>query len=205
MKPDQRDARIDSYIQRAAPFAQPILEHLRELVHFAYPEIEETLKWSHPHFVHRGTVCSMAAFKNHCVFGFWKHSLLFKDQPPQEANASAMGQFGRLTNLADLPKDAVIIRYVKEAVRLNQAGTKLPPKPRSSVAKEPSVPEDLATELKRSDRALAAFKKFSPSHRKEYIEWITEAKRKETRQKRLVQALEWIADGKPRHWKYLNC
>jgi uncharacterized protein YdeI (YjbR/CyaY-like superfamily) len=194
------DPRIDAYIAKSADFAKPILKHLRGLVHEACPEVEETLKWRFPNFMHKGMLCSMAAFKEHCAFGFWKRELLFgKDRP------AGMGQFGRIINVSNLPKDKVLLGFIKEAVRLNEAGIKKPARPTSKARKEVGVPDYFKAALKKSKKAFATFENFSPSHKREYVEWITEAKRDETRQKRLDTAIEWMAKGKPRHWKYMNC
>jgi uncharacterized protein YdeI (YjbR/CyaY-like superfamily) len=198
-----RDPRIDQYIAKAAPFAPPILQHLRQLVHSACPEVEETMKWSFPHFMYRGMLCSMSAFKQHCAFGFWKGDLMFKDDPVASGKAaSAMGHLGRITGLSDLPPDKVLIGYIKEAVRLNDAGIVRPVPKRVKVHEPLQIPDDLTAALRKKRAAREAFEKFSYSHRKEYVEWITEAKRDETRQKRLQRAVELIASGKPRYWKY---
>lgn len=198
-----RDPRVDAYIEMAAPFAQPILRHLREVVHSAAPDIEETLKWSVPHFVQGGIVCSMAAFKQHCMFGFWKHALVVKDGG--DSSTGAMGSFGRITALSDLPSRKVLAGYVREAVRLNEQGVKLP---KATAAKHPKtheMPEALRAALARNAKARAAFERFTPSQRYEYVEWIAEARREDTRERRLATALEWIAEGKTRHWKYHKC
>jgi uncharacterized protein YdeI (YjbR/CyaY-like superfamily) len=201
-----KDPRIDAYISKAADFAKPVLNHIRKLVHAACPDVEETLKWSMPHFMHKGIVCSMAAFKNHCSFGFWKGALVFgKGQGPGNKQDEAMGQFGRISAVCDLPKEKVLIGYIKKAVRLNDAGTKLPPRPKPKERKELIAPADLMSALKEKRKALAAFESFSYSHKKEYVEWITEAKSEETRRKRLATAIEWLAEGKSRHWKYVKC
>jgi len=199
----KRDARVDAYIEEAADFAKPILKHLRELVHGTCPEVEETIKWSSVSFVHHGILCGMAAFNAHCAFGFWKHGLLFGEHGKGKA-AGAMGSFGRLTKLSDLPSDKELKGYIKEAMRLNEQGVKVPKTMRKTV-KPLVMPPDLAAALKRDKKAHATFEKFPPSHKKEYVEWITEAKREETRQKRLSTTLEWLAEGKPRNWKYMNC
>ncbi len=201
----QRDDRIDAYIARSAEFAQPILTHLRAIVHEACPDVEETMKWSFPHFQYQGMMCSMAAFKEHCAFNFWKSSLIVEwgGEPVEKA----MGQFGRVTRVADLPSRKVLISYVKQAMKLNEEGVKSPTrtKPRDKAPREVMVPEDLAAALAASSAAQASFEKFSPSHRREYIEWITEAKTEATRTRRIAQAVEWMAEGKPRNWKYMNC
>lgn len=196
-----RDPRIDSYISSAAPFAQPILAHLRDVVHDACPDVEETLKWSMPHFLHEGILCSMAAFKQHCVFGFHKGALIVRDDGK---SLEAMGQFGRITTISDLPPRRTLTRYVREAVRLNEEGVKVPGRRSSDSKPEPAVPEDLAAALEKSGAALATFEGFSPSHRREYIEWVTEAKREDTRKRRIATAIEWLSEGKPRNWKYVR-
>ena len=195
------DPRVDAYIERSAEFARPILLHIRKLVHAAHPEISETIKWSFPHFEYKGTVCSMASFKQHCAFGFWKQSLLEKDAFPKQK--TAMGSFGRITSLDELPDDAMIKTLVKQAVGLNEKGIKVAKKP--AVKKELVVPDDLTAALKKNKKALATFDKFTYSHKKEYVEWITEAKTEATRTKRLATTIEWLAEGKARNWKYENC
>src|SRR4051794_6916619 len=182
-----RDRRIDAYIAQAGSFAQPILEHLRELVHRACPEATETIKWSAPHFEYRGSIlCSMAAFKTHCAFGFWHQGMEKVLGDHGAKGATAMGSFGRITSVADLPDDKTLIRFIREAAKLNESGVPARPKaPAGAPKKEPKVPSDLAAALQKNRTAAEAFAKFPPSHRKEYIEWILEAKRDETRQKRL--------------------
>jgi len=194
------DPRVDAYIAKSAEFARPILKHLRAAVHAASPEIEETLKWSMPHFMYKGMLCGMAAFKQHCAFGFWKGKLI------ADLSDEAMGQFGCITKVSDLPPKRALTAYVKKAMALNDAGVKSPTRIKSAKAKAPmKVPDDLAAALKKNKKARATFEGFSPSHRREYVEWITEAKREETRAKRLATTLEWLAEGKSRNWKYMNC
>ena len=201
-----KDPRLDDYIAKSADFAKPILNHLRKLVHAACPEVEETMKWSFPHFDYKGIMCSMASFKQHCSFGFWKGALVLgSDKGRRNNRDEAMGQFGRITTIADLPNEKVLLGYIKRAVQLNEAGIKLPARPKPRVKNELSVPDDLMTALKKNKQALATFDTFSYSHKKEYVEWIIEAKREETRAQRLETAVAWMAEGKPRHWKYLKC
>jgi uncharacterized protein YdeI (YjbR/CyaY-like superfamily) len=198
-----RDPRVDAYIDRSAEFARPILAHLREVVHAACPDVEETMKWNFPHFQYKGLLCSMAAFKEHCAFGFWKGALVLGDGGQADA---AMGQFGRITELADLPSKKVLVGYIKRAMQLNESGVKSPTRSKPKAPRpEPAVPDDLAAALQANRAARAAFDEFSPSHRREYIEWITEAKTPATRSRRLETAIEWMAEGKPRNWKYMNC
>lgn len=193
-----RDPRIDSYIDNSADFAQPILTQIRELVHAGCPEVEETMKWSFPHFTYHGVLCSMASFKAHCAFGFWKSKLVL-DGPGDE---DAMGQFGRITSVKDLPAKRVMIAYVKKAAALNLDGVKVPKAPKARTTGSLSIPADLAAALERNRKALDTFDAFSTSHKREYVEWLTEAKRADTRAKRLEQAIEMLADGKSRNWKY---
>ena len=201
--PPAHDPRVDAYIAEAAPFAQPVLKHLRALVHKACPTVVEDMKWSMPFFLHEGkNVCHFAAFKAHCAFGFW-HKGMEKELGALAKGDEAMGLLGRVTSLADLPGDATLVRFIKRAVELG--GSDVPARPAGQPRKELAAPADLLAALKKNKAAAAAFAKFAPSHRREYIEWITEAKRDETRQKRLATTLEWLAEGKKRNWKYENC
>jgi len=200
------DPRVDRYIAQAPAFAKPILKHLRKLIHSACPDVEETLKWSMPSFMHKGILCGFAAFKEHCTFGFWKGDLMFAGNERVKKRADeAMGHFGRITSRADLPKDEVLVGYIKEAMRLNDAGIKKPTPPRPKTKKPVVVPDDLRAALKKNKKALTTFEDFSPSHKREYVEWITEAKRDTTRQQRLRTTVAWLAEGKSRNWKYVNC
>ena len=196
------DKRVDAYIKNSPEFAKPILKHLRALVHATCPDAEETIKWRMPSFVYHGILCGMAAFKHHCAFGLFKHKLVFEDKD-KSISAEAMGQFGRITALSELPPDKIIARYIRKGMELNENGVKLPRAPTKKRAL--TVPSDLSAALKKNKHALVVFEKFAPSHKREYIEWITEAKRDETRTKRLAQAVEWMAEGKYRNWKYMNC
>jgi uncharacterized protein YdeI (YjbR/CyaY-like superfamily) len=195
------DPRIDSYINKSAPFAQPILRHIRRLVHKACPEVEETLKWGFPHFDYKGVMISMAAFKSHCTLNIWK-AILIQGIAPVDEGDSAMGQFGRITNITDLPDDDTLLVYFREAKRLNDENIKVPQKPKDSAVKELSVPECLVEALKENPLAAETWDKFAYSHRKEYINWINEAKTEATRDKRLNTTIEWLAEGKTQMWKY---
>ena len=193
---------IDAYIAKSSDFAKPILTHLRDLIHRACPEVEEKMKWSFPHFDYKGEMmCSMASFKEHCAFTFWKASLLKDPQLIENAKSeSAMGHFGRIQSLQDLPSDSRILSYIKEAMKLNDDGIKI--KKTVFAKPEPDIPDYFVKELKKNSAAQKAFKAFSPSCRREYVEWITDAKTEPTRNKRMSQAIEWISEGKKRNWKY---
>ena len=200
------DKRIDAYIEKKADFAKPILKHLRELVHKACPDAEETIKWGMPFFDYKGSVlCAMAAFKEHCSFTFWKAKLM-KDPEGilQVAERHAMGNFDRITSLKDLPSDKTLIAYIKEAAKLNEDDIKLPPRKKAAPT-ELKMPADFAAALKKNKKANTVFENFTPGKKKEYIEWITEAKTEPTKMKRIETAVEWIAEGKSRNWKYQNC
>ena len=197
----KKDKRVDDYIAKSANFAKPILSHLRSLVHTACPLVEETIKWSFPNFDYKGAFCSMAAFKAHCSFGFWKAALMKDAGTLKNNQQNAMGHLGKITSLADLPPDKILIGYIKEAVRLNDEGIKLPRK-KPVEKKEILIPDYFTLALRKNKKALQAFEAFSPSHKKEYIEWITDAKTEETRNRRMATAIEWIAEGKGRNWKY---
>jgi hypothetical protein len=192
------DARVDTYIANARDFAKPILAHLRRLIHEAAPEISETVKWGHPAFEYKGIVCSFAAFKEHVAFGFWKQPLLEDDFP--KANA-AMGSFGRITAVENLPKDSVLRKMIRQAVELNEKGIKAPRKS-APQRRELVVPEVLLEALAGNKKAAETFDSFPYSCRKEYVEWITEAKTDATRNKRVATTIEWLSEGKRRNWKY---
>lgn len=195
------DPRIDAYIGRQAAFAQPILSHIRQTVHAACPDCEETLKWGSPTFMYKGgMLAGMAAFKAHAAFGFWHGGLVAGET---EKRMSAMGQFGRLTSIGDLPEREALEAMVRKAMALADEGVKAP---RAKHEKAPfSVPEDLRSALDGNKAAAATFDGFPPSARRDYVEWITEAKREATRAKRVAQAAEWLAEGKKRNWKYEAC
>ena len=202
----KKNPKIDAYIAKAADFAKPVLVHLRKLVHQACPEVEENVKWGMPSFEYKGLLCGFAAFKQHCTFGFWKASLM-KDAKVLLGNEShaAMGNLGRITSLDDLPKDSIITGWIKEAMKLNDAGIKLhKDKPPKYEKKDLVIPKYFSDAVKKNKKALITFDKFSYSARKEYVEWITDAKSEDTRSKRMEQAIEWMAEGKPRNWKYMK-
>ena len=173
--------------------------HLREVVHTACPAVEETIKWGFPHFIYQGLLCSMAGFKQHCAFTLWKDSAILADV---DTSGEAMGQFGRITALSDLPPDTVLAGYLRKAMELNESGAKQPGRSRSRTKPELAIPDYLVAALGENERARATWELFSPSHRREYVEWITEAEGDATRKRRLDTAVEWIAEGKPRNWKH---
>lgn len=197
-----RDKRIDTYIEKSPAYARPILAHLRSIVHAACPDVIETVKWGSPSFEYHGILCGMAAFKQHCAFGFWKHALVIEGASGQARES--MGSFGRLTSIADLPSRAVLVRYVKKAMKLNEDGVK-PIRAQTSPKVALPVHPALKAALSKNQKARETFAAFSPSHRREYVEWVAEAKREETRARRIASAIEWMAAGKPRNWKYMDC
>jgi uncharacterized protein YdeI (YjbR/CyaY-like superfamily) len=195
----KKDPRVDAYIAKSAGFAQPILKHLRKLVHKADPDIEETVKWGMPSFNHAGIVCGMAAFKQHCAFGFWKSKLILDSKGHRVDEA--MGSFGRITSLKDLPSDAKLVGYIKKAVKLNLEDVKVPGRAKRK-ATPLRVPAELSKALKAAPKAAAAFKALSTSHRNEYVEWIASAKQAATRDKRLATTIAWLTAGKNFNWRY---
>jgi uncharacterized protein YdeI (YjbR/CyaY-like superfamily) len=197
----KKDPRIDAYIDRSAAFAKPILKHLREVVHAGCPDVEETLKWSMPHFDYKGMMCGMAAFKEHCAFGFWKGTLILENNTAEE---EAMGHFGRITSLDDLPDAKILIRYVRQAAELNEKGIKAPGRTQPKKKRPLQVPDYLKAALKKNAKAKKTFENLTPSHQREYVEWITEAKRDETRERRVKTAIDWMSRGKVRNWKYIQ-
>jgi uncharacterized protein YdeI (YjbR/CyaY-like superfamily) len=194
------DPRVDAYIKKAKPFAQPILNHLRKAVHRAVPEVEETMKWSTPHFDYKGMFCGVAAFKEHVGFGFWKAALLQKHLPGPGGLSSA-GQFGKIASIDDLPSEKELARILKIAKKLNDDEVKAPPTrkgPRPAL----KAPADLLAALAKNKKAMATFENFPPGQRREYIAWVTEAKQAATRETRIKTAVQWMAEGKIRNWKY---
>jgi uncharacterized protein YdeI (YjbR/CyaY-like superfamily) len=197
------DARVDAYIEKAAPFAKPILEHIRQVVHNASPKITETVKWGMPFFDYKGPVCMMASFKQHLGFGFWKASRL--SDPDSLLRGSdeeaAAGSFGQIERIEDLPSDDALIGFVLQMIAINESGIKEAKKP-AALKAEIAMPDDFKNLLSSNATAVGYFEDFSPSKQREYLEWIIEAKSDATRQKRMEQAVEWISEGKSRNWKY---
>ena len=194
----ETDPRLDAYIARAQPFAQPILERIRTMVHDACPDVVETLKWSAPAFMYRDQMlCQMAAFKEHVMFGFWKGALI---EGLDLSGYEGAGHFGRLTSVKDLPSKREMSGFIKQAMKLNDQGitTQRPRRKKQDF----EVPAELTRALARNKKARATFDAFPPSHRREYSEWISGAKGEETREARVKQAVEWLVEGKSRNWKY---
>ena len=189
-----RDPRIDEKIAKAGDFARPILDHIRAVVHATVEGVEETLKWSMPHFTYKGkNLAAMAAFKEHCSL----HIV------GRERVEGAMGSFGRITSIDDLPDDAELAAKLLEAkTRIDSGEVSMPPRPKTSQKPVIPMPDDFASALARDEVAQATFNAFAPSQRWEYLDWITGAKREETRAKRIGEAVGWIAEGKKRNWKY---
>jgi hypothetical protein len=197
----KRDPRVDAYIAKSAEFARPILVRLRELVHATCPDVEETIKWSMPSFEHHGILCGMAAFKEHAVFGFWKHELVIGDNGKWR---DAMGSFGCLKSARELPSKAQFAEWMKKAIQLNVDGVKVERKKTGSKSPIKMHPE-LKAALAKNKKALATFEGFPPSGQREYLEWVADAKGDDTRARRIAQAVEWMAQGKRRNWKYEKC
>jgi uncharacterized protein YdeI (YjbR/CyaY-like superfamily) len=199
----KKDPRVDAYIAKSPDFAKPILTYLRDIIHQGCPDVVETIKWGTPTFDHHGIMVGIAAFKQYCTLGFWKAPLLTLDgKPVSKEMASGTGQFGKLTAMEDLPARPKLLRLVKDAAKLNESGVNIPRAPRKA-PKPVEVPPALTKALQKNAKARAVFDAFAPSHKREYVQWIVEAKTDETRQRRLDQAVEWIADGKQRNWKYM--
>lgn len=202
--------KVDGYIAKAKPFAQPILEHLRELVHKGCPEVEETVKWSRPFFEYRGTIlCNISAFKEHCSFGFWGQEMGDVLREAGVVRDDGMGSLGKITSLKDLPADKSMVGWIRQAASFIASGEQVSPiAARHSVVKAPKAvvesPELMAA-LKKDKKAAAVFAAFSPSCKREYVEWVADAKRPETRDKRIATAVGWIGEGKQRNWKYQSC
>jgi uncharacterized protein YdeI (YjbR/CyaY-like superfamily) len=195
----KRDPRIDAYIAKQRDFAKPILSYIREVVHEGCPDCEETLKWSMPTFLHHGILCGMAGFKEYAVMMFWKGTLIVGTGGK---SLEAMGSLGRITRIEDLPPRKELLGYIKKAMELNEKGVKAPKK-HSAPKKTIPMPGDLKTALAKNKKAKSTYEEFSPSAKREYLEWIIDAKAEDTRKRRLQQAVEWMAEGKTRNWKYM--
>jgi uncharacterized protein YdeI (YjbR/CyaY-like superfamily) len=203
----KRDPRVDAYIAKKAPFAQPILKELRAIAHEAQPDIEEDIKWGAPAFMHKGIVFIMAGFKEYVGVNFWKGALIVPSKARRAADDRGMQQLEKMYSMDDLPPKKKIIGYIKAAVRLNEGGVPTPNRGKDAPAKKKGpvrTPPSLAKALARNTKARKTYEGFSPSHKREYVEWISEAKTDETRDRRIEQALGWLAEGKPRNWKYMK-
>ena len=203
--------KVDAYVAKVQPFAQPIVTHLRDLIHRGCPEVEETIKWSRPFFEYRGAIlCNISAFKQHCSFGFWGEEIGAVLREAKVLHDDGMGSLGRITSLKDLPSDKQMLSWIRQAAGFVASGHYTSPiAARRKVAKPAQTaletPAEFTAVLKRNKKAAAVFAAFSPSCKREYVEWIADAKRPETREKRIATAVEWIAEGKQRNWKYQNC
>lgn len=196
---------VDVYIEQAADFAKPILTKIRQLFHKACPELQETVKWSTPFFEYKGTLGGMSAHKQHVNLVFWKGRLMEDTHQLFSSECNSSMYVLKLTSLSDMTKDKILLDYMKQAVKINEDGTKIPKQPKAKTKADLlPIPDELTAALKKNKKAQAAFDKFSNSHKNEYSEWIGEAKRESTRQKRIETALEWLTEGKPRHWKYMK-
>jgi len=196
-----RDARIDAYIARSQPFAQAILEKVRERAHAVLPDVEETVKWSMPAYTVGGKIVLMTpAFKAHAALNFWRGQEIGDGEP----KAGAMGQFGKLTSVGDLPPDDQLDQLIREAAALAKTAP-APRKPKHERKPPPELHPEFAAALARAPKAKAALDGFPPSAQRDYFEWIAEAKQEATRHKRIATAVEWLSEGKRRHWKYQNC
>lgn len=196
-----KDPRVDSYIAESAEFARPILKHLRKVIHQGCPTAVETIKWGCPFFDYHGLLCGLAAFKAHCSMFFWRDIDVERWLPKTNSAGAGMGQFGKLTSLADLPKDSVLLACVRAAVEQRNAPSSKTKRARKP-GKELPVPADLKTALTANAKAATTFKNFAPSQRRAYLDWIADAKQPATRKKRLQTTIEWLAEGKPHNWKY---
>lgn len=198
---------VDNYINKAEPFAQPILQHLRNIVHTACPGVKETIKWSFPNFEYKGSIlCHMASFKNHCSFGFWLGSQLSDPNNIIQTGSekTSMGSLGQIKSVNDLPSPEILIAYIHEAMTLTDSGAKIK-REKVITPRDVETPSWFLEALKQNNAAIIAFEKFSLSQKREYVNWLTEAKTDATRLKRMTTAVEWIAEGKIRNWKYLKC
>lgn len=203
----KRIKQVDDYIAKSADFAKPILKHLREIIHKACPEVEEKIKWGMPSFEFNGPMVGFASFKAHTSLGFWKAAIMKdKDILLGRKAQSSMGNVGRISSMSDLPKDNVLIRWIKEAVKLNEMNVKVPKGISSKYGAKGEIktPSYMMKAINADKKAKETWANFAPSHKREYNEWITDAKTEETREKRMATMLEWLGEGKQRNWKYMK-
>jgi uncharacterized protein YdeI (YjbR/CyaY-like superfamily) len=211
MATENYNPKVDAYIENAQTFAQPIMNHLREIAHKGCPDVAETIKWGMPFFEHRGEIlCCMAAFKKHCRFGFWGKEIRVVLREAKVAGMDKSGWFDRITRVEDLPSEKQLLDFVRQAAVLIESGNQTSPMAGRKKAAKPKkasvkMTGEFSAALKKSKKATTVFAAFSPSCKREYIEWVAEAKRPETRDKRIATAIEWISAGKQRNWKYQNC
>jgi len=196
------DPRVDAFIAKSSAFAKPILEHIRQVVHETSPLITETIKWGFPFFDYNGPVCNMSAFKEYCSLGFWKATLLNDTYNVLKIGDGKAGSFGPIKSIDDLPSKEILADLIRQAMALNESGIKVPVKKEPAPKTELIVPDYFLDFLATKPRAIETFHNFSNSHKKEYTEWIIDAKTEATRLKRMETALEWMSEGKSRHWKY---
>ncbi|MES2276633.1 MAG: YdeI/OmpD-associated family protein [Bacteroidota bacterium] len=198
---EQYDPRIDTYIAKAPAYAQPIITHIRQLIHQAVPGVVEVIKWGHPHFDYKGPAFGIGAFKEHLGLNFWKSTLMDDPQGLFVDNGGTAGSLGKIKSLADLPADDILLTYFHHAIELNEKGIKITKKEPAEKT-ELIVPDDLIEAFKSNEDALKHYEQFSYSAKKEYLSWLEEAKSADTRAKRLETMMEWVYEGKTRHWKY---
>lgn len=202
-----KDPRIDAYIEKSQAFAKPILKHLRNLVHQANPDVTETIKWGFASFDYKGPMCTMAAFKKHIAFGFWKSELL-KDPKGylglrKNQGGEAMGHLGRISSLTDLPPDKVLIDFIRQASKLNDEGVKVV-RVKKVASQELVIPDYFTAAINKNKKAKSVFENFSVSQKREYVDWVTDAKTETTRNERLKTTVLWVGEGKIRNWKYVK-
>src|SRR4051812_20916329 len=203
----KKDTRVDAYIAKKAAFAQPILKELRAIIHEAHPDIDEDIKWGAPAFMHKGIVCIIAGFKEYVGVNFWKGALIVPSMARRATDDKDMKQLEKIHSVDEIPPRKKIIEYVQAAVKLNEGGVPTPNRGKAATARKRAplrTPPSLAKALARNAKAKSTYEGFSPSHKREYVEWIADAKTEETRERRIEQALGWLAEGKPRNWKYMK-
>ena len=194
--------RVDEYIKNAPDFARPIMEKIRKAFHKGCPECEEAIKWGCPYFMYKGMLGGMASFKGHVSMGFWRSKEMDDPEKLFDTGTGAKASMcnAHFHNLKEVPTQKILAEYVKRAAKLQD--TEAPKKKATKKKISTRIPADLAELFKKHKKAKTVFEGFAPSHKRDYIEWITEAKRDATRQKRLKTTIEWLSEGKQRHWKY---
>ena len=198
----RRSSEVDRYIRSSAVFARPVLRRLRTFFHRADPRISETIKWGVPHFEYQGILGSMAAFRKHVSVGFWKGGMIGDEAGVFESAGNRKMTMLRMRDVADVPSADLMLVYIRRAVALNERGMRIPARKRTAV--RVAIPSFFSNALRANRKASDVFSRLSRSHQREYVDWLTEAKREETRQRRMATAIKWLSEGKPRNWKYMK-
>src|SRR5438270_1264994 len=179
---------VNDSLANAPEGTRPILVRLRRIFRQASPKLEEAIKWGVPCYLFKGPVGGFAAYKQHVSWGLWKSRALNDPEGLLGRGVSVMA--GKITKVSEIPPAAKIIALIEQVIALNEAGIKSPKPP------EPELPADFAAAMKKAGKAARHYAAFTPARKWQYVNWVTQAKRAETRAKRIEIAVERIGEGK---------